>query len=168
MSGDEEKEQTLGACSLEARGGGRVTGGGYKRPPWGLASAGLWFPSPHGTFEEVTWRNSRRGPWGGQAAGWGQELSLPVGWDWQRPTSWSSATVPNACLQLIATKIWWYRKRVSLEVITNPLNIFLPPIQEKEDEKYCLRAPMQVEERKLNAGRWQWGEVSFHPTISTS
>lgn len=55
-----------------------------------------------------------------------------------------------------------------LRSYNEPSQLFPPPIQKKRDEKYWLRAATQVEGRKLNAGRWQWGEILLNLTISTS
>lgn len=55
-----------------------------------------------------------------------------------------------------------------LRSYNEPSQLFPPPIHEKRDGKYWLPVVTQVEERKSDSGRWQWGEISFHLTISTS
>ena len=106
---------------------GRVTGGGYKRPPRAWPALGCGSPLRMGQLrrwrEETAVGDLRMG--GRQHEG--RTSLLPARRDWQRPASWSSAPFTNICLRLIATKIWWYWKCVSLEVIVSPLDLLLTP-----------------------------------------
>lgn len=133
-----------------------------------MASAGLWLPFLHGTFGEVTWRNSRGGSWGGQAAARGQDPSSPSKVGLAKTYKLVFHPIRQRLFAVEHHKNMMILDMCQLRSYNEPSQLFPPPIQEKRDEKYWLRAAMQVEGRKLNAGRRQWGEILFNLTISTS
>lgn len=157
VSGDEEKEQTLGACFLGARGRGWVTERGYERPPWARPALGCGSPLCKRHWRK--WQEETAMGNVGQAGAQGMISLVPA--RWQRATSRFSAPFTYACLQLITTKNMMIFAICHLRNCNKSSQFFPLPVQERWDEKEWLCASIQVEERKQNAGRWQWGEIPF-------
>lgn len=137
VSGDEEKEQSLGACSWEA-----VVEGELQREVM-RGQLGLAPLSPWDTGEACPEQTAVGNV--GQAAPWHWMSLVPARWDWRRTTSRFSAPFTHKKYDGIYN--FFYLK------ICNKRSQFFPlSAQERWDEKHWFCAVIQVEERKRNEG----------------
>lgn len=117
VSGDEEKEQSLGACSWEAVVEGELQRE-VTRGQLGLAPLSPW-DTGEACPEQTAVGNV------GQAAPWHWMSLVPARWDWRRTTSRFSAPFTQACLRLTTTKnMMVFTIFFTLRFATSALNFF--------------------------------------------
>lgn len=161
MSGDEEKEQTLGTCSLEAHGGEQVAGRGYERPPHPRLTVGCSFPLCREHLGRWQ-RHGIRGLWGRQAGRSRTSLFyfpplLPASarQDWQRSPRRSPICYCSSLADSHKSMMPKIRQGRNW-----PLQLFAPTLQEKREHPQVLRCFKNIHKKIMLLENvpavWHW------------